>query len=453
MKSIRYLVLASAMAATAAAGCDDDDTKPSPLPRDSGTIDTRPADAGDAGDAQPGEAGSEAGGDVPPAETGGEVGPDVGPDTTGPDTGDALTPDTQADTPPSPFQPTLFLDLPATCNTPDGMRLDTRNGNIILSCPNFFGKVPNMPNDYLAPPVLMKITPANALEMYYATLPAPPGAPGRAGPMGIDFGPDGHLYIADHQYRYDSNYKSRILRVNTDTNGAPTGSDVLVDGLRLANAVMWNKDYLYVSDTWAYDGTDMGKSAIYRFTRAELAAANSGAIIHIQKPTSTTTDPHLFHTFTTEANRGLNLAGADGITFDAAGNLITGRFGDGVVTKIVINTDGSKGAVTEWVKDPKLTCVDGIFFHAPSGNIYVADSQKNAIQVISAAGAVTTLWENDNTTGVGGLLDQPAEPIIRGKDLIIANFDAGFGAPAAGFQPGKNTAFDAPYTLSLIRLP
>jgi hypothetical protein len=452
MKSIRHLVLASTMAAVVAAGCDDDDTKPSP-PRTNPTQDARPADAGDVGDAKPLDStGSETGAEVNPAD-GPDGSSDTGADTTIPDGAADTMADAQPDGTPSQFQPTLFLNLPDTCNTPDGMRIDTRTGNVILSCPNFFAKTSTNPDVYTAPPVLMKITTNNALEMYYSALPVPANAPGRAGPMGIDFGPDGHLYIADHQYRYDANYKSRILRVNTDTAGTPTGSDVVVDGLRLANAVMWNKDYLYVSDTWAYEGADTGKSAIYRFTRAELAAATTASPIHVQKPTSTTSDPHLFHQFTTETGRGLNLAGADGITFDAQGNLITGKFGDGVVTKIVLNTDGSKGAVTEWVKDPKLTCVDGIFFHAASGNFYVADSQKNAIQVISSAGIVTTLWENDNTTGALGLLDQPAEPTIRGKDLIIANFDAGFGAPAAGFQPGKNTAFDAPYTLSVIRLP
>jgi hypothetical protein len=109
---------------------------------------------------------------------------------------------------------------------------------------------------------------------------------------------------------------------------------------------------------------------------------------------------------------------------------------------------GNKATQTEFVKDPALTCADGIFFDAMSSNIYVTDSQKNAIKVISPAGAVTTLWENDDSTGVDGLLDQPAEPTIRGNELLIANFDAGFTAT----QPGKNKASDAPHTLSVIKL-
>ena len=378
---------------------------------------------------------------------GGSGGSDSMPDASG--NVDGTTPEgATGDDASSPFKPTLLVDLGDACNTPDGMRKDPKSNDIILSCPNFFGKTGDA-GAFSAPPVLMKITPANKLEMYFADLPAPAGAPNRAGPMGIDFGPDGNLYVADHQYRYDTMYKSRILRVNVDMAGKPTTADVVVEGIRLSNALMWNKDYLYLSDTWAYDDPPTGgKSAIYRFTKAELAAANTANTIKIQKPTATTADPHMFAQFTTVPDRGVNLAGADGITFDAAGNLYTGNFGDGVITKITFDAMGNKATQTEFVKDPMLTCADGIFFDAMSSNIYVTDSQKNAIRVISPAGVVSTLWENEDSNGEGGLLDQPAEPAIRGNELLIANFDAGFSAT----QPGKNKTADAPHTISVIKL-
>jgi DNA-binding beta-propeller fold protein YncE len=329
------------------------------------------------------------------------------------------------------------------------MRKDPKSNDFILSCPNFFGKTPGDAGTFTAPPALMRITPDNKLMPYFTDLPVPPNAPMRAGPMGIDFGPDGNLYVADHQYRYDTTYKSRVLRVNVDAMGKPTSADVVVEGTRLSNAVMWNKDWLYLTDTWAYDDPPAGgKSAIYRFSKTELAAATTANPIKIQKPTATTADPHMFATFDTVPDRGVNLAGADGITFDAAGNLYTGKFGDGIITKITFDAMGNKATQTEFAKDPTLTCADGIFFDAMSSNIYVTDSQKNAIKVISPAGTVTTLWENDDSTGVDGLLDQPAEPTIRGSELLIANFDAGFTAT----QPGKNKSSDAPHTLSVIKL-
>ena len=422
-----------------AVGCDDDDTTPTPKPGDAATM---PRDAG----SEAGDTASETGADSTSPDMGSPGDTSEG-ETNMSDTGMSDAGDSGGEVAADPYRPSLLINLPADkCNTPDGMRLDPKNGNIILACPNFFGKTGDMFN---APPVLMKITPSNQLEPYFSNLPAPGHVapiPNRAAPMGIDFGPDGNLYIADHQYRYDVNYKSRLLRVNVDGAGNPTTADVVVEGLRLANAVMWSRDYLYVSDTWAYEGADNGKSAIYRFSRAELMAANTANTIKVMKPTATTSDPHMFAQFTTIAGRGLNLGGADGITFDAQGNLYTGKFGDGVMTKIAIDAAGNKGAVSTFVMDPKLTCVDGIFFDSMTANIYVADSQRNAIQVVSSTGAVTTLWENDNTDGAMGLLDQPAEPLIRGNDLIIANFDSGLA------MPGKNLMHDGPHTISVIKL-
>jgi sugar lactone lactonase YvrE len=438
------LLLGTTLAALGAPGCGDSDDTPANNP-EAGTGGSGGSGGGGTGGG--GTGGGETGGSLPEGGTGGA-------ETDGP-TGDG----------PTDFKPSLLIDLPETCNTPDGMRLD-KKGNVILSCPNFFGMMdiadggPDAGKTFSAPPVLMKITPANKLEPYFSNLPVPPNAPGRAGPMGIDFGPDGNLYVADHQYRYDTNYKSRVIRVTVDPDGNPTGADVVVEGIRLSNAVMWHGDYLYLTDTWAYNDPPVtdggvsptnGWSAIYRFSKTELAAANSGSTIKVTPPTATSADPHLFLTLKTEAGRGVNMAGADGITFDDAGNLYTGNFGDGVITKVTFDADGGAATQMTWVKDPVLTCADGIFFDKDSKNIYVADSRKNAIRVLSPAGVVSTLWENDNSDGTGGLLDQPAEPTIRGNDLIIANFDAGFNA--AQLEAGaKNPASEPPHTISVIKL-
>jgi DNA-binding beta-propeller fold protein YncE len=446
MKTNLALLLASTLGSLVIAGCEED--KP--------VVINTPDAAAPSGDGPKAEGGTGDGSASDGTTTGDGGAPDAAVGDGGAGSDGASGDGSAGDAVNSANAPKLLLDLdPAVCNTPDGMRLD-KLGNVILSCPNFFGVTPSDAgtafngNLFKAPPVLLKITPDNKVMTYFANLPMPAHAPNRAGPMGIDFGPDGNLYIADHQYRYDTNYKSRILRVNVDASGNPTTADVVVEGIRLSNALMWRDDNLYLTDTWAYEeatmaGATMGKSAIYKFTRAELTAANSNNTIKIMKPTPTSADPHLFTVLTTEMGRGVNLAGADGITFDADKNLITGNFGDGVISKITLDAAGNKTAQAVWVKDPTLTCADGIFFDKVSGNIYVADSQKNAIKVISAAGAVTTLWENEDTTGAGGLLDQPAEPTIRGGDLIIANFDQ------PGFL-GKNKMHDAPHTISIIKL-
>jgi hypothetical protein len=271
-------------------------------------------------------------------------------------------------------KPALLLSLPDSCNTPDGMTLDEKSGDVILACPNF----------------------------------------------------------------NDPDHKSRLIRVRIE-NGKPVGADVAVDGFKLSNAVIWHGNHVYVSDTH-FDLKDKpGMSGIYRFSLAEL---NQGTV---QLKPKSETDPHLIATFQTIPGRGNSLAGADGLTFDGKGNLYTGNFGDGVFYKISFNADGSVQSNRAHLLHPRLTCVDGIFCDLKTDRIYIADSEKNAIQVVETNGNLTTLWENDDNDGSGGLLDQPCEVLIRGDDLIIVNMDMPF--------PGlKNTKYDAPHTISVIRL-
>ena len=197
---------------------------------------------------------------------------------------------------------------------------------------------------------------------------------------------------------------------------------------------------MYVSDTYFDLADKPGASGIYRISLDEM---NKGTVQ--LKPNAT--DPHLIAQFQTEPleHRDNELAGADGLTFDSKGNLYTGNFGNGVLSKITFDADGKVVSNEVFVKSPKMTCVDGIFCDLKTDKIYVADSEKNAIQVISPDGTLTTLWENDDSNGADGLLDQPCEVVIRGNELIIVNFDMPF--------PGlKNTEYDEHHTLSVIRL-
>ena len=351
-----------------------------------------------------------------PGEEGAE--PTV-PDGTAPDGG---APDAKA-------KPALFLSLPDTCNTPDGMTLDEKTGDIYLSCPNF--------NDDKFPGIILKIDKANGAKQFF-DMPLHAETK-KAGPMGLDIGPDGNLYVADNQYFSDKDHKSRLIRITIKAGRAVGAADVVVDGFKLSNAVIWKGNDVYVSDTF-FDLEDKpGASGIYRISLDEM---NAGCVKLNPKGTA---DPHLIATFTTVPNHRNDLAGADGLTFDSKGNLYTGNFGDGVLSKITFDSDGKVTSNEVFVKSPKMTCVDGIFCDLKTDTIYVADSEKNAIQVVSPDGTLTTLWENVDTDGADGLLDQPCEVVIRGNDMIIVNFDMPF--------PGlKNTEYDKHHTLSVIRM-
>ena len=320
----------------------------------------------------------------------------------------------------------LFLNLPEYCNTPDGMTLGEDN-NIYLSCPNF--------NNPLFPGLIMKIDPKNQLSIFYA-MPAHPDTK-MACPMGLDFGPDGNLYIADNQYFYNKDHKSRLIRI-VFKNGKAVKSEVVVDGMNLANAVIWKGNECFVSETRLNLSGEDGTSGIYRFTLEELGKRTVSL-----KPNKE--DKHLIANFKTAfTNRG-DLAGSDGLTVDKQGNLYTGNFGNGVMSKISFNEDGTVKSNKIFVQDKTMTCADGIFYDATKNVIYVADSEKNAIRIVSMDGKVSTLCENGDTDGADGGMDQPCEVLIRGNEMIIANFDMPF--------PGlKNSKFDAPYTLSVIKL-
>jgi sugar lactone lactonase YvrE len=330
--------------------------------------------------------------------------------------------------PDAAMKPSLFMTLPDYINTPDGMTLDSATGNIILAAPNF--------NDPNAPGVIMKIDPQNTLTKYI-DMPLHPET-GYGCPMGLDFGPDGHLYVADNQYFYDKDHKSRLMRV-TVVNGQPTGTEVAVDGFKLSNAVIWKGDTVFVSDTFMDLPDTPGLSAVYKFTLEEL---NQGTV-HL-KPLGT--DPHLIARFVTTPNHREDVAGADGLTLDSKGNLYVASFGDGKIHKLTFDADGNVASQTVFVDMPdRLPCSDGLFCDLDTDEIYVADSEQNAIHVVSMDGSLKTLWMNGDTNGADGGLDQPCETLIRGNELIIVNFDMPF--------PGlKNAAFDKPYTMSVIKL-
>jgi sugar lactone lactonase YvrE len=357
---------------------------------------------------------------------------------------------------PKDATPKLFLPpLPIEYNTPDGMTL-AADGNLYLSVPNFNElrkmdllfkpEIKEYPDKY--PAFIARIDKDNKIEKF-SDLPLHPVSK-RCGPMGLDQGPDGHLYIADNQYFFDTNHASRLVRVKIGEDGEAAGHDVVVEGFKLSNAVAWKGDHVYVSDTFfdlheqdksllGEDGKPKtGWSGVYRFHIDEF---KDGPVK--LKPYGT--DPHVIAKFETIPNARGDIAGADGMTFDKDGNLYCGNFGDGVISKITFDKDGKVASQKILVKTPTIPSCDGIIYDARTDQIYVTDSQENAVHIIKPDGRFQKIWSNEDTDGSDGLLDQPCEPCLRGDELILVCFDMSF--------PGlKNSGYDGVNTIHVIDL-
>jgi len=345
-----------------------------------------------------------------------------------------------------PGRPRVFIDLSGPVknadgvdiydmyNTPDGMTLNKKTGIMYLAVPNFN-------ENCFKPGCMIKIMPDNSWSKL-CDMPVHPET-NRASPMGCNMGPDGNIYVADNQFFYNINRKSRLYRVNLDAKGDVVKNadgtpkvDIVADGFTLSNAVCWKGDNCYVSDTFVVDDGEMkvGASYIYKLTLAEM---NAGKV--------TVGDKHIVAELET-IKRGRNdTAGADGITFDGEGNMYSGNFGDGRIFKFAMNADGTVKSTTCIIDDPeKVPSADGMFWDEKSNMIYLAESASNAIIRFSLDGkTIETVWENGDTCGADGLLDQPCEVIIRGDDLISVDFDMSF--------PGlKNTKYDKWHGLHII---
>ena len=319
------------------------------------------------------------------------------------------------------------------------------DNSIILSVPNF--------NDEKQPSLLMKITPDNKVEKFYEfTMPYPGmAAPAdRIAPMGITYSPSNNcLYFADMQIK-EMKQHSRLWRL--DLKDGQVDKMVLVaSGFNVSNGLAIQNDYLYVTESVLTESSDPKPaegaekpatfqdplvSAVLRFKLDEE---------NVQLTTPLKDDPHVITTF--RSTKTAWPFGADGIAFDSKGNLFVGAFGDGIMYKLEFDQDGKVTSNKEFAKAARMINCDGMSCDKQTDKLYVADSAANAIQIINPDGSVETLAENDDVTDKKtGLLDQPCEALLRGDTIVVSNMDW----PFPGF---KNTGYQLPATLSVIKLP
>ena len=353
------------------------------------------------------------------------------------------------------YKPKLLLKLTGDMSQPDGMTVNPKTKTIFLNCPNFNNR-PNNEGPKKHPGTLVRIKldgdTATAEKMFVYEEKAPFPETGQVGPMGLYFGPDGHLYVCDNQYFFNTNWKSRILRVRMDGDN-PTGEvEVVVEGIKLANAILWTPDRMLVTDTFFDLEGEFGSGGVWAFAKEDAlkAGTDGNPPIKLNPITKMGDDPHCIAICLVKQLPGCGNGGLDGLTADKNGVLYTGNFGNGEMYRLVFDAEGK--ATTDVIHEAGdyFSCCDGIFYNADTNKIYINDSAANAIHAfapppLGEKAVFETLWENGDTDGADGSLDQPAELVIVDGKMVIANFDW-------PFPELLNTKTQEPNTLSLINL-
>ncbi len=335
----------------------------------------------------------------------------------------------------------LLLKLPDHFNSPASGAKDGKE-NFYFSSPNLHNDVVEKNGGKPALPTIGKLTPDNELSVWYQFKEADAlPATGMSAPMGIAFGPDGHMYVADSQLWFPNGQgESRMLRIIVE-NGEAKGVEVVATGFVFPNGIVWKGNDLYITDTNVF--TDAGNytiSGLYKVNLSELDSKNPLRIEHYTDGKKL--DPHLFERFVSNGHLGF---GANGVAIDDDGNLYTGIMDDGTVMKTTVDSNGNKVKTTVFAQE--LVGPDGMIWDSKRQKFFIADLFANAILSIDLDGKTTVLAENGNTDGANGELDAPSEIIVRGDELIVMNFDAVFD-----FDEMVNKSTEPPYTLSVIKI-
>lgn len=362
------------------------------------------------------------------------------------------------------LKPTLFADLGDAYYNPDGMTVHDQTGVLYLNVPNFSRMDAKMVKADSAQGGYLLERQANGTFKKILEYPVSDRT-GQAGPMGLDAGPDGCLYVCDNQYFHNKDFCSRILRV-VFVNGKPTGEvQIAVEGVKLANGIAWSGKKMFYTDSCFdidSDGDIIGSGGLFCFDADEVLSAGRDGNAPLKVNASPSDEHCLAYEKVVKLGRGDN-TGCDGITADTNGVVWFGNFGNGFIYAAYPDAAGAyrrenvvnvfdalnqPGMDKGPYKGLKLQCCDGIFYDKGTNRVYVDDSQNNAIWSFTPVKQgekihPTVVWKNGDTDGMDGSLDQPCEAVVFDGKLVIANFDWPF--------PGLlNSTVDLPGTLSAI---
>ncbi|MES2512731.1 MAG: hypothetical protein V4580_01250 [Bacteroidota bacterium] len=256
----------------------------------------------------------------------------------------------------------------------------------------------------------------------------------RVHPMGMEFGPDGNLYLMDNQFFSGKENLSRLIRIIVE-KGKPSHAEILAEGFNFGEAVRWYENRIYITDAWAENKRE---SSLYSFSLEEL---NKGKLML----TSDIKAAHLISMFTLKSEINRPTIGIDGIAFDSKGNLYAGNFGDGVITKFEFTKDRKVKSQTIVFDSDKIRCCDGFFYDKARNSIFIANYDNNSVHQLDLnTNTIHLIWQNGDANGSDGQLDNPCETIIYKGNLLIVNFDT--------FPGIKNSGPDKFHTISKFKL-
>ncbi|MCY2992202.1 MAG: SMP-30/gluconolactonase/LRE family protein [Planctomycetota bacterium] len=328
-------------------------------------------------------------------------------------------------------QPSIAIELPVEHNTPDGMTLDS-DGNILLACPNFNTNLKG--NEQ--PAWIMKITPNDKLEPWFP-VPVHPQT-GKACPLGIAFGSDGNLYVADCQALGGNNNRmSRLLRIVV-TDKKPVRCESVAEGFVMSNGVACFGDAVYVTETSFEPKPAPGPmpSGVVRLAISEMSG---GQPIRLQPGGK---DPHVVARLVTKSEAWK--VGANGIGFAPDGTMYVCNFGDAQLIAVKLDRQGRAVSQRVVAEGPPIKSTDGMKVDPRTGLVYIADFLGNAVHCVNPqTGQVTVIAQNGPTNGHDGELDKPSEVCLRGPRLYVSNID---------LDKLDGNTFDKPYTVSVIDL-
>ncbi|MCL2624807.1 MAG: hypothetical protein FWD31_14180 [Planctomycetaceae bacterium] len=328
-------------------------------------------------------------------------------------------------------QPFTAIVLPEGMAHPDGMTVHPATGDIILAVPTIGAK---------GTAWLLRIDADDKVGKYFE-LPVHPET-GRVTPLGISFGPDGNLYIADSQcLGGNPNHKSRILRV-VHENGKPVRCEVVVTGMVQANGLEIHNGKIYVAETQIDPAiVEMPMtSGVFCFEISELNGPRPLRVLPYGRDAR-----FIFRFLTTNDQREDELqVGANGIGLAKDGTLFVANFSDKKIIEVQLDASGKSVVSSRDINDGQgpHESVDGLKV-CPKGYIFFADYAGNSVCVMNPANGKTLLLAqnalNPNAAQkTAGALDRCSEVCLRGTKLYVSNID--LETP------------DAPHTVSVINL-